>query len=193
VISWDVVVTGTVGIAGIAGTLWQGKRSREAQSRDLKLSINSAAENLRLGLKAEDERAKLAEKRRIYALYVTSIDSYADKAIAFGASLKSPDRQTKNRALKAYVQGGSAISVALAELMLIAPESVGSIARDIFVSIGAIAVAGLEDSGKRLRDDAVDRLTSEYSKLPGKYHEMANQLYDAMRRDLGEDTWRYRT
>jgi hypothetical protein len=43
------------------------ERSRDAQSADLKRSIDAAAENLRLSISAEDGRAKLAEKRRIYA------------------------------------------------------------------------------------------------------------------------------
>jgi hypothetical protein len=91
-ISWDVVVTatvtGAVGIAGIAGTLWQEKKARESQSRDLKLSIDSAAENLRMSLKAEDARAKIAEKRRIYARCAAAIDDLANMSGSIGVLIE---------------------------------------------------------------------------------------------------------
>jgi hypothetical protein len=66
---WETLITGAVGLAGIGGTLWQGKRSREAQSADLKVSVDATAENLKLSIAAETERAYVVDKRRIYAAY----------------------------------------------------------------------------------------------------------------------------
>src|SRR5215471_18310757 len=67
------ITTGVVGLAGIGGTLWQGKRSREAQTADLKASLDATADNLKVGINAENERARLAEKRRIYARCTTAL------------------------------------------------------------------------------------------------------------------------
>jgi len=55
-------ITGIVGLAGIGGTLVSAKITRK-----------SAAENLRTSIGAEDERARLAEKRRIYAQALASL------------------------------------------------------------------------------------------------------------------------
>jgi uncharacterized protein YbjT (DUF2867 family) len=67
--NWPAIIgaisTGVVGLAGIGGTLWQGKRAREAQTADLKTSLDATAENLQRSLNTENERARLAEKRRI--------------------------------------------------------------------------------------------------------------------------------
>ena len=55
--NWPAIVApiaaGVVGVAGIIGTAWQGKRGREAQSKDLRDSINTAADNLRDSIDAE--------------------------------------------------------------------------------------------------------------------------------------------
>jgi hypothetical protein len=58
-ISSDVLVTGAVGIAGIGGTILAAWMTAKGQTS-----------NLLLGVDAEDRRAQLAEKRRIYAAYL---------------------------------------------------------------------------------------------------------------------------
>ena len=59
---WGTVVagaiTGVVGLAGIAGTTWQAKRSRAAQTADLRASLDATTENLKLGTDAENARAR---------------------------------------------------------------------------------------------------------------------------------------
>jgi hypothetical protein len=74
--NWPAIVAplaaGVVGVAGIIGTAWQGKRGREAQSKDLQNSIAAAAENLQLTVAAEDRRAHVAEKRQVYAAYLAA-------------------------------------------------------------------------------------------------------------------------
>jgi hypothetical protein len=49
-VPWSELITGVVGLAGIGGTLWQGQRTREADSN----------------------RDWIAEKRRVYARFQTS-------------------------------------------------------------------------------------------------------------------------
>lgn len=58
-------ITGAVGIAGIGGTVLSATITRK-----------SAAENLRISIDAENERIKLAEKRRIYAQALAAITAY---------------------------------------------------------------------------------------------------------------------
>jgi hypothetical protein len=72
---WTFLATAAVGIAGIAGTFWQGKRAREAASNDLKQNLKAASENLLTTINADNERARLAEKRRIYASCLTAINA----------------------------------------------------------------------------------------------------------------------
>jgi len=43
---WETLITGAVGLVGIGGTLWQGKRAREAQTADVKAKLDATAENL---------------------------------------------------------------------------------------------------------------------------------------------------
>jgi hypothetical protein len=58
-----VAITGAVGIAGVAGTIIAAK-----------LAGNTATQNVRLSVNAEDDRARLADKRRIYARAIAAID-----------------------------------------------------------------------------------------------------------------------
>jgi len=71
-------VTGVVGLAGIGGAVWQAKRAREAAaedakanreaaSSDLEASMRQTANNLVVSINAEDKRADVATRRRIYA------------------------------------------------------------------------------------------------------------------------------
>jgi hypothetical protein len=59
------VVTGVVGLAGILATYLQGKRGQRAASQNLTATIS-----------AENERVRLAEKRRVYAAYHGAISRF---------------------------------------------------------------------------------------------------------------------
>jgi hypothetical protein len=73
---WSAVATAAVGIAGIAGALWQGKRAREAASNDLQQNLKAASENLLTTINADNERARLSEKRRISACRIKGRKAY---------------------------------------------------------------------------------------------------------------------
>jgi hypothetical protein len=64
---WSIVlptaITGVVGVAGIAGSIISARQTSKSASRDL-----------HLGIKAEDKRASIAEKRRIYAAFNAAIE-----------------------------------------------------------------------------------------------------------------------
>jgi hypothetical protein len=61
-VPWPQVITGVVGVVGIAGTIVSGRLAARSATKDLKLSIA-----------AEDRRAQIAEKRRVYAHTLTVI------------------------------------------------------------------------------------------------------------------------
>jgi hypothetical protein len=65
--------TATVGVAGIMATYWSAAKARITQNSNLQLTIN-----------AENERVRLAEKRRVYAAYMSAIGSYvlAERTLA---------------------------------------------------------------------------------------------------------------
>lgn len=64
---WSIIaptaITGVVGLAGIVGSIMSARLTSRSASRDLQFSI-----------KAEDERASTAERRRIYAAFNAAIE-----------------------------------------------------------------------------------------------------------------------
>jgi hypothetical protein len=99
---WATIITGTVGIAGIGGTL---------------LSARWQTASVKLTIAAEDERAKIAERRRIY------VAAYA----ALSDGLRVMERSADDEVAPAV--SISAINAAR-ELELIASADVGRCARD---------------------------------------------------------------
>lgn len=57
-VSWDVLSTSIVGLAGIGATLLAGVITSRAQSRNLQATFT-----------VEQDRARLAEKRQVYGSY----------------------------------------------------------------------------------------------------------------------------
>jgi hypothetical protein len=161
VVPWGTLATAALGLAGIIGTAWQGKRSREAQSVDLRASIDAAAENLRLSITTEDDRANKAEKRRIYARHLAACaDVWMtrakwDTAIAIDSAAL----------ISEYVSGVATMVAAASEVRLIAPDEVGRLAYKITAAMPSYV-----------------RATS----APDSFDELREQLIAAMRADLGE-------
>jgi hypothetical protein len=116
-------ITGVVGLAGIIGTSWQGKRSREAQATDLKASLDATAANLKPGIDAENERARLADKRRVYARYLAALSELL-RAMGLVQAVGA-DNLT---AVGAELDASTALISALSEVELIAPYEVGILA-----------------------------------------------------------------
>ena len=147
---WGTVVTGVVGLAGIGGALLSAS-----------MTSKSSAQNLRTGISAEDERARRAEKRAIYAKYLAACDETSFAAPSHFLENIIPKRpqprEADERAASLYV----AAVTANAELQLVAP----AVVRELADSLQHLMVEG----GKR-------------------YGDTKRQLLAAMRADLGEPT-----
>jgi hypothetical protein len=156
------IVTGTLGLAGIMATYWQGRRATRA-----------ASENFRTGMDVESERARLADKRRIYAAGQAAFTAMRIESITHRVAYQPPPNQEQRDAAElALNQAQRAMLSATSELLLIAPEPVRKLATELtdnYVSYITATVRGAS------LDEPSDPLGH-----------MQSQLYDAMRADLGE-------
>lgn len=163
---WPAIVTGivigVVGLAGILATYWQGKRAAEA-----------ASENLRSSIDAENERARVVEKRRIYAACQAAFAAMRIESITHRVAYQPPASQRQRDAAElALNQVRRAMLNATGELLLIAPMGARKIAADLTDSYLSYITA-------TVRGASLDEPTEPAGR-------MQNQLYDAMRADLGE-------
>lgn len=147
--------TAIVGIAGIVATYLSACKARVTQTHHLQLNIA-----------AENDRARLAEKRRIYAAYMCAISSYVavERSLAAARNKNTSDsisvlRSELDRAMTIMLH-------ALCEVRLIAPEILSLLAGSIVLQLAS----------------------SEDTSLV--FPQFRNELYKAMRRDLGEPEYR---
>ena len=165
---WPAIVaaisTGVVGLAGIFGTLWQGKRAREAASSDLKVSLGATTANLNRSINAENERAQQAAKRHAYAAFHVAINDFV-VAVSSGEDLNS------EAARSAFAKARTALLSTNAEVALIAPKQIDDLMDEL------VAV---------LTDLMEARRANPSAPRPPKLDEEHRKLFDAMRADLGE-------
>ncbi len=145
-VPWPNLITGAVGVAGIGGTILAAWMTGKRQTANLKLSIN-----------AENQRARVAEKRRIYA----SCQASFNRLLAAARRPQHDDAELDSAAAGA--------SAAVSELVLIAPDDIGQQAETIRRYLGTY-VAG----------------TAGGADTDAKLPRLSKQLIAAMRADLGE-------
>jgi hypothetical protein len=121
-VDWTNVVsgaiTGLVGIAGVAGTIIAAR-----------IAGNSARESAGLSIAAEERRARLTDKRQVYARFVG--DLYTAAALAKDTKFSedsSSDRADFEAARRDFFIRGN-------ELILIAPLPVADLARQAMVRL----------------------------------------------------------
>jgi hypothetical protein len=158
-----VIVTGLVGAAGIAGTLLSAR-----------ITARSDMAGLRLSIAAEEQRAQLAEKRRIYAEFNTSIDKLlvANAQMHEHWAAAGPDgRQALRSAQDAAM---TALSTCLGEIMLIGPKSIATQAGSLVEPLLTYAGRPFSADGEEDGEIVLARFPSQRS-----------ALFEAMRADLG--------
>jgi hypothetical protein len=155
------ITTGVVGLAGIGGAILSSRMASKSTTSNLDMSIT-----------AEDRRAKVAEKRRIYARYLASII----EVVATTGNLEIYGGEADSDSKKALVVrvDESLISLvnALSELQLLASADVGRRAEDI---------------GRAINEHA-NKLEHGEASVGGELYKMRLDLVQEMRADLGEAT-----
>jgi hypothetical protein len=164
-VDWGIVIsdaiTGVVGIAGIGGSIVSAK-----------LAGKSATQNLQTTIRAENDRAELVGKQRIYAHYQACCLTTMMAAITH-RSTRQPQDQS-DRAQAAAAEARDALVGAYSEVRLIAPASVHEPAGERLLQLMAYIDATYK--GASLSDP------------PGLLPDSQEKLVDAMRADLGEPT-----
>jgi hypothetical protein len=165
VVPWANIITGLVGVAGIGGTLWQGKRARQAASADLRISLSAAAVNLQTTISAENDRSRLVDKRGVYAGFMAA----AENLMLLGGTLAELEQEESDKSsLKLAIDVAMReLYMKFMELWLVAPSDVWRPAMDLVAQLG---------SGRT-------RLTE--SLWMGEYSHLQGLCLDAMRADLG--------
>lgn len=132
-------VTGVVGLAGIGGALWQAKRareaaaedakaSREAASSDLQASMRQTANNLVVSINAEDKRADVATKRRIYAACLAAFQQVSRAAVNYRTARTTQTEEERKPLIEKQEVAQDKMYQAVGELLLIAPYDIAQLA-----------------------------------------------------------------
>jgi hypothetical protein len=156
-VPWAILITGVVGVGGTALGAWLNGRTQ--------------TKTLRLSLDAENKRARLADKRRVYVSCIAAISE------VFNAILKVsmfPDKSggVRESLLSEYSAALASLLNATSELQLVGPESMIGLARDIYEPF--------------VLDIAPGPLSEEIRERFREIGELREQLLAAMRADLGE-------
>lgn len=144
--------TAIVGVAGITATYWSAAKARATQTNNLQFSIG-----------AENERARLVEKRRIYATYMGAISSYVVVERDLADAKEKGLTEDRISVLRADLSRSMTVVLsALCELRLIASSNLAILAVNVVQQL----------------------TTSEDTSV--KFPESRDELYKVMRADLGE-------
>lgn len=142
------ITTGLVGLAGIFMTYRQGKRAQEAESKNLMTSIA-----------AENARACLTEKRRIYARCLALFDDLGQACMTYRlAKGENCAQATRDAITEEYTMGCRKASNAREELRLLASRDIYDLASKLMDAVmnseSDQDVGSLFDQlGKAMRND----------------------------------------
>jgi hypothetical protein len=155
---WQLLITGAVGVGGTALGAWLNGRMQN--------------KNLRLSLDAENKRARVAEKRRIYAACQSAFWR-TNLAVTAQRGARSASEKEKAEALFSMSKALDSMLQTFNELLLIAPDSVTECANHVqrAQQIFLLTVEG-DAAGDAQDMDNISQIQA--------------RLYEAMRADLGE-------
>ena len=123
--TWAYVMTGLVGLAGIAGTLWQGRRSDRAGARNLQTTID-----------AENARAQIADKRHTYAQCLAALTQLQQATAVVDRHRRNTETAEGKRAESDRLTASTAALTATWELTLIGRADVALVANTAVEVIG---------------------------------------------------------
>ncbi len=109
---WQLVITGAVGVGGTALGAWLNGRMQ--------------TKNLRLGLDAENERARLAEKRRIYAACISAANELIVAVSNYNMSREEKDRARTDADYNKVAEARNVFQNLVSEVTLIAPHDISN-------------------------------------------------------------------
>jgi hypothetical protein len=150
-----IIVTGAVAVAGIGGTITATWMTGKSQARNLQLSIG-----------AENRRAMLADKRRTYASFHTSLD----RIMILAGEQVPASKPEIDRHMSKLDKALTTMYSAASEVVLIAPVEIGALAHVTAREFGRGAKDALRPEGGGVDVDSAKR----------------ERLYDLMRAELAE-------
>jgi len=157
----SIAITGVVGIAGVTGTIVSAR-----------MAGKTATKNLQLGISAENDRAKKAEKRGIYTVCLTGLSTSMLTTIEIH-NTSEDDKAARKDVEERYKTELRATIALIIEASLIAPKRVldplEAARHELMRTLPAI------DQGNVTFNDWLNKATSVYAALS-----------EAMRVDLGE-------
>lgn len=153
-VPWPQVITGVVGVVGIAGTIVSGR-----------LAARSATKDLRLSIAAEDARAHTAEKRKIYSAFLLSHTELTHVCISLATKKdKHPWHSADFR------NAIGRLSVARHSLAIIAPRTVDEKAGMILATYIHLQTVDVTDAwrdlGKAQAEIVID-MRADLGETPG--------------------------
>jgi len=154
----SIAITGAVGIAGVAGTIIAAR-----------IAGKSARESAQLSINAEADRARLADKRQVYAHATAALHAAMAAVVAANASKDHPPGDTSAPTDREVRTALFAALDAVSELRLIAPRPVGGLASQALSSINGYW-EGRSDMGDEIQARSL--------------------LFDALHADLDEEAKR---
>jgi len=165
------VATVIAAVLGISGTAWQAERGRRASSNDLKASLSASIDNLKLGINAENDRARRSEKRQAYVNFQTVLNRFivaTDRLLNYDPRAARPGR---DELVHAVADSSADLQNALSSLMLAAPEHLRNRADEAVQLLSSYSQQ--VELGRHLVDKSDD------------FRRIRNDLYTKMRDDLG--------
>jgi hypothetical protein len=175
---WSTVITGVVGLAGIGGTLWQGKRARETASKDLRTSLDVNSRNLLLSINAENDRQRRAEKREIYAGCLAVLTEMTSAALVYAVPAVYPGKTVSENAREEYDNAFDKMIGVVSQALLIAPPKVRHLLSQnvtVFEGLGppyqdvpSINVADWITKLGNLREDLSDAMRADLEDPAGR-------------------------
>jgi len=161
---WPTLITGAVGVAGIVGTILAAQLTARSQAANLMITIN-----------AETDRARVADKRQVYANFISALNELSITTLT--ENYKNRDAAKKPGAYLDRFSAGRSVYVRLSELELVGSKEVISSAREISDLVTNL----LDEFG----EDGASKDTALLESFIARATSVEEQLYNAMRIDLG--------